>query len=435
MNDEIDLIKQEIKDNIDVLINNNKLEEAQGLISEYIKIYKDDAEIYSIKAVILILQGSIEEAEEVIKEGLVYDDESFDLNYNLAYIYEKKENFVEALQLYEKSLEKCNDENSRKELIDSIGKIEQDQDVIEYRKSLPLVSICIPVYNGEKYIKYTIDSVLNQTYRNIEIIISDNCSIDDTVNIVKSYKDKRIKLYKNDTNQGPLDNTNKCIELSNGKYIKFVYADDTIHGNCIKEMVSIMERNLDVNLCGVNFCHVNEKNEKISGYILNMSCGKYESKFIFKQLIINGNIIGCPSGVMIRKEALNITGLFGDSNLKYMADYDMWIKLCKFGNYYFINKEYMYFRVQSESITNQNIVTIKRVSDFYYLLDKYIDNNSFSEIEIKNAYINANNRSYYSLQNNKNSLKKLEIAEYILNNSKYIPDNEKISLLNFKHKI
>lgn len=299
---------------------------------------------------------------------------------------------------------------------------------------LPLVSVCIPVYNGEKYIKYTIDSVLKQTYKNIEIIISDNCSTDNTVKIIESYDDKRIKLFKNQNNIGVLRNSNRCVQLSSGDYIKFVYADDIIHENTIEEMVTVMEANPEISLSSVNFCHIDKENNIISKSILKLDSGRYEGTLFFKQLVINGNIIGCPSGVMIRKHKLNITGLFSDE-LRYMADYDMWIRLCKVGDYYFINKDYMYFRIQSESLTNHNIASIKRVSDFYYLLNKYLDNANFKEKEIVNAYNNANQRCYYSLEKNNNLNEKLEIIDYILKNSKYIHTDEKLSLIDLKKNI
>ena len=70
----------------------------------------------------------------------------------------------------------------------------------------PLVSICIPSFNNEKSISYTIDSILNQTYENIEIILIDNCSTDNTFNVMQKYLDKNIKIYKNDENIGVVGN-------------------------------------------------------------------------------------------------------------------------------------------------------------------------------------------------------------------------------------
>lgn len=78
--------------------------------------------------------------------------------------------------------------------------------------SNPLVSICIPTYNREKYLKHTIESALKQTYSNIEIIVSDNASDDNTVNLVKSFKDKRIHLIVQKKNIGMVPNWNACIK-------------------------------------------------------------------------------------------------------------------------------------------------------------------------------------------------------------------------------
>jgi len=81
----------------------------------------------------------------------------------------------------------------------------------------PLISICIPVFNGEKYIKESIDNVLIQTEKNFELLIVDNCSTDYTLEIVASYNDPRIIVFKNTSNLGSLRNFNRCIELSRGE--------------------------------------------------------------------------------------------------------------------------------------------------------------------------------------------------------------------------
>ncbi|MDI6720940.1 MAG: glycosyltransferase family A protein, partial [Candidatus Aenigmarchaeota archaeon] len=81
----------------------------------------------------------------------------------------------------------------------------------------PLVSICIPNYNSERFIKQTIKSALSQSYPNIEVIVCDNASTDNSCNIIKSFG-KKIRRYRNKINIGQNDNLNKCISLSKGKY-------------------------------------------------------------------------------------------------------------------------------------------------------------------------------------------------------------------------
>ncbi len=90
----------------------------------------------------------------------------------------------------------------------------------------PLISVILPTYNGEKYIAETLESVLNQTYTNLEIIIVDDCSTDSTVDIIKSYNDERIKLSVNEKNLGIGDNTNKALSLATGEFIMMQDHDD-----------------------------------------------------------------------------------------------------------------------------------------------------------------------------------------------------------------
>ena len=77
----------------------------------------------------------------------------------------------------------------------------------------PLISVCIPTFNSEKYIIECLQSVLNQTYTEFEIIISDNDSSDDTLNLIESFKDERIKIFKNEKNIGMGNNFNKVVDM------------------------------------------------------------------------------------------------------------------------------------------------------------------------------------------------------------------------------
>ncbi|MBU3176438.1 TIGR00180 family glycosyltransferase [Clostridium estertheticum] len=97
-------MKKKIRENIHFLIDNNKLEESMSLIGEYVKIDSEDVEICSMKAVVLIMQGNMDEAEEVLKQGLSINLNNFDLNYNLAYIYEIKQEYTKSLVFYRKAL-------------------------------------------------------------------------------------------------------------------------------------------------------------------------------------------------------------------------------------------------------------------------------------------------------------------------------------------
>lgn len=107
----------------------------------------------------------------------------------------------------------------------------------------PLVSILIPVFNRESYIKETVESAINQSYNNIEIIIVDNASTDNTWSIIDSLAktDHRIKTFRNKENIGPVKNWKRCIEESSGKYGKILWSDDLMASTFIEKSVSLIE--------------------------------------------------------------------------------------------------------------------------------------------------------------------------------------------------
>lgn len=130
----------------------------------------------------------------------------------------------------------------------------------------PLVSICIPVYNKEKYIEETIQSVLSQTYENWELIFCDNASTDGTVNIIKRYlTDKRIKIYQNVENYGLAYNYQKVFSFATGKYQKMLFADDIIFPTCLEEQVAVLEdpENVDVILSAVGRSIINQNSKLV----------------------------------------------------------------------------------------------------------------------------------------------------------------------------
>jgi len=113
-------------------------------------------------------------------------------------------------------------------------------------KNKPLVSVCIPTYNSEHLIKNAINSVINQSYKNFEIIVSDDCSKDKTLTVVKSIKDKRIRIYKNKKNLGYGGNIRQFKKLINGEIIFLLAQDDLVINDGIKRTVSMFVKNKNV---------------------------------------------------------------------------------------------------------------------------------------------------------------------------------------------
>jgi len=175
----------------------------------------------------------------------------------------------------------------------------------------PLVSIGMPVYNGEKYIRQALDSLLAQDCANFELIISDNASKDGTAKICREYltKDKRIRYYGNETNLGAVANFNRVFELSNAKYFMWAADHDLWHPTFISRCVSVMEEDCSVVLVYARTMLIDSR-----GCSLGLTSDQIDTRGLasverYIQLIWNKRWGNMVYGV-IRKEVLAETGRF-----------------------------------------------------------------------------------------------------------------------------
>ena len=116
----------------------------------------------------------------------------------------------------------------------------------------PLVSICIPTYNRAGMIGKAIESALGQTYRNIEVIVVDNASTDNTGVVVAGYSDQRFRYVKNDRNLGLFGNFNRCIELAKGKYLHILHSDDYIDPHFTEVCIDFFRKHPSVVMTSTN---------------------------------------------------------------------------------------------------------------------------------------------------------------------------------------
>lgn len=183
----------------------------------------------------------------------------------------------------------------------------------------PLVSIITPLYNSEKYIAETIESVLAQTYTNWEMIIVDDCSKDNGVRIVEEYqkKDKRIKLYKNEINKGGAGTRNVAIEKADGKYIAFLDSDDLWKKEKLEKQTSFME-SLDCSFSYTKYERISEDGKK-----LNL-ISKIPKTLNYQELL-KINPIGCLTA-MYDQEKLGKIYL---PDIKIGQDFALWLEVMK----------------------------------------------------------------------------------------------------------
>ena len=235
-----------------------------------------------------------------------------------------------------------------------------------------LISIIIAVYNGEKYIKKAIESILNQTLKEIEVIVIDDNSKDNTIKIIENIikKDLRIKLIKLDENKGPGNARNIGIEISKGKYITFCDADDWIEKEMLFSMVKLLEKdNMDAILCG--YSQDTLKNNKVVN----------QKKVIMPKKIIleNKNII---------------------KNIPYIDYYKIFSFVCskvykveilKKNKIKFNNKKFGEdYDFNLECFKNINSLIIENKAYYHYIKDR--NEISLTERKIPNFFENINER-------------------------------------------
>lgn len=223
----------------------------------------------------------------------------------------------------------------------------------------PLVSICIPVYNGANYIDETVKCCINQSYKNIEIIVSDNCSTDNTLELIRQYNDPRIKIFSNLKNEGLLFNFKKVFTYANGKYMSFLGADDGMQHDAIEKSVSILENHAYKNVVLVNtyiqIINSESKTVFVKKFIFG---GGFCSSFwaIRSNFLYGSNTIGEPNGSVWRKEAYDKVPepKFKNGNI-WTTDLDLKFELLLHGDSYVIPESLGKFRISAQSTSNKEL--------------------------------------------------------------------------------
>ena len=239
------------------------------------------------------------------------------------------------------------------------------------KQNYPLISICIPTYNGQAFLVEAMESAINQTYPNLEIVVSDDASKDTTLNIIEAYKDKTsipIYIFHHEPN-GIGANWNNSVRKANGEYIKFLFQDDVMEPTCIEKMVHIanMDKNIGMVYCERTIIYDEEDNYstlwiksygtlhnrwKNSSSTKKIVSGKYLLKDEYL-LHMPKNKFGEPTALLIKKDVFKKIGYF-DEQLKQLLDLEFWYRILKFYNVGFVNEKLVSFRLHSNQATQIN---------------------------------------------------------------------------------
>lgn len=220
-----------------------------------------------------------------------------------------------------------------------------------------MVSVVIPTFNRERTIKRAVDSVLNQTYKDIEVIVVDDCSTDNTEKIIMEYNDSRLKYYKLNKNSGACVARNKGVELAKGEYIAFQDSDDSWDENKLEIQLNNMEKNDS----DVDFCMI-----KVVGEIENKTTIKPTSNDLKRIKKYGINKALCFQSFISTQSLIGksecIKNIEFDIKMPRLQDYDLMIRLSSKYKVSITEKALVNLYVQNDSISKSNEKLIKAIN-------------------------------------------------------------------------
>lgn len=233
----------------------------------------------------------------------------------------------------------------------------------------PIVSVCIPSFNYGKYISEAIDSVLNQSLKEFELVIVDDCSTDNSKEVISRFSDSRIRFYENETNIGMTKNWNKCVKLSRGEFICILGADDYVHPEFLEKCVRSVGSNSRVGFVYSAFERVKDNREKIDTFRLSdidfiESGSKAFRRFAKRNVVM-------LSSALIRKDCFESLGDF-DEHLGYAPDIEMFARIATRYDVSYISEVLGYYRLHKDNLTKVFGKTGQMVDEIIMTVDKMI---------------------------------------------------------------
>ncbi len=305
---------------------------------------------------------------------------------------------------------------------------------------LPLVSICVPTYNSANYLSECLDSIVNQTYKNCEIIVCDNASIDNTISIIQGYVEKHgFNYYRNVVNIGAGANFNKLIGLAKGEYIAIYHADDVYAETIIEESLNMFNKDNTIGLVGTTGNSIDEYGNltgslDLSKKIKSLNKSSYSLDDALVALTSRGWFFVTPS-IMVRKKIYSELGLFELKRYGSACDYELWLRIAKKYPVSIIDKKLIRYRVHRKQGSEHEIRKNPEIPDIISVLQEYKDYTCNKKIKeqckkwIQSQILKAARRqNYYGFFAKSNETLNL------VNSSSLIPQKYMIKIFNVMGK-
>lgn len=217
---------------------------------------------------------------------------------------------------------------------------------------MPNVTVLMPVYNGEKYVRHAIESILGQTYDDFEFVIVDDGSTDRTIAIVRSFDDPRIVLLSNEANLGIVESLNRGIRIAQGTYICRMDADDIAMPNRVERQVRYLEEHPEVAAVGSNTLLVDEQ-----GCEIGQEDYPHLPQEVHKTILTHNPF--AHATMMVRRSILENCGTY-DKRFLYNEDYDLWLRIASRSLMANLREPLVKRRLHSESISSAREIDLVR---------------------------------------------------------------------------
>jgi glycosyltransferase involved in cell wall biosynthesis len=246
----------------------------------------------------------------------------------------------------------------------------------------PLVSVCLPVYNGEAWVGKAVESALAQTYENLEIVVSDNASTDGTAAVVRSFDDPRLRLSTAAERVTMSGNHNRAVGLARGGLLKFLHADDSLVPECVAEMAAVALEDERIGLVFAPRQVELEDPADPEGQAWAARYGPLHTRFSRLERINEGtdllaelaaadfeeNWFGEPTSALVRRTALDTVGGF-NIRVTQRMDLELWVRLCARYRVGFVDRPLSVYRHHNGSTTASNALTANDSMDNVWLFD------------------------------------------------------------------
>ena len=253
-------------------------------------------------------------------------------------------------------------------------------------KENPKVSVILTSFNHEKYIREAIESVLNQTFTDFELIIWDDASIDNSWDVINEYLDPRIKAFRNETRRRGIWGINKAItDIARSKYIAIHHSDDVWETEKLQKQVAFLDEHPEFGAVFTNITAIGEDSKPLNDekhFYFKIFEQPNRTRFEWLNFFFNRGNALCHPSVLIRKSCYADCGLYR-FGFAQVTDLDMWVRLCLNYEIYVLPEKLVKFRVRDNEINasgNRPETRIRVAYEFYKILDHYREIKKFDDL-------------------------------------------------------